>query len=126
MARLRRVLAPLTALWLFCQVATLASVPLVLSSTATDPHEAECTCAHEAAVMCPMHHKPAGRSVPCAMQAANSSGPALSMTLVGVAGCLSEATLGIGPAEPSMRLLRRAVRIVGERPVPPDPPPPRI
>ena len=126
MARLRRVLAPLTAIWLFCQVGTLASVPLALSYSATDPHHEECTCAHEAAVMCPMHHKPADPSVPCAMQAANSSGPALATTLVGVAGLVSEATLGIGPAEPSMRPLRRAVRSVGERPVPPDPPPPRI
>jgi hypothetical protein len=123
MTPLRRVLAPVTAVWLFCQVGTVASVPLALWITAADTHAEECTCGHEAGVMCPMHHKPAGRPAPCAMHAANSSGTAVVTTLVGVAGLISEPTLSIGPADASMRALPGDVRVVGKRPVPPDPPP---
>jgi hypothetical protein len=127
MMRLRRMLAPVTAVWLFCQVGTVASVPLALWLTASAPHEEQCTCGHEAGVMCPMHHKTTGRPAPapCAMQAANSSGTAVVTTLVGVAGLISEPTLSIRPADASMHPLASDVRLVGDRPVPPDPPPPR-
>ena len=93
MTRLRRGLAPITVVWLFCQVGILASAPLGLWITASDPHQQECASGHEAGVMCPMHHKPAGRSAPCALRAANSSGAAVITTFVGVAGLISEPTL---------------------------------
>jgi len=125
MTRLRRALAPVTTVWLFCQVGTLVSVPLALWITASDPHQEECTCGHEAGVMCPMHHKTAGRPAPCAMRAASSSGAAVVTTLVGVAGLISEPTLSIRPADPSRHPLPGDLRVVGDHPVPPDPPPPR-
>jgi hypothetical protein len=126
MTQLRRALAPLTAAWLFCQIGAAASVPLALWISTADLHGEECTCGHGDGVMCPMHHKPSGRSIPCGIHAANSSGTAVVTTLVGAAGLVSEPTLSIRPADPSTHSLPRDVRVVGERPVPPDPPPPRI
>ena|SRR6185436_13009198 len=127
MTRLRSAIAPLAAAWLFCQIGTVvASVPLVFWITAADPHAEECTCGHADGVMCPMHHKPFGRPTPCAMHAANSSGAAVVTTFVGVAGLTPEPTLSIRPADSSLRSLPGDVREAGERPVPPDPPPPRI
>ena len=125
MTHLRRTLAPVTAVWLLCQLGAAASVPMALWITAADPHGEECTCGHDGGVICPMHHKSSGRPVRCAMQATNSSGTAVLTTLVGVAGLISESTLSIRSAEPPIRTVPNDVRIAGERPVPPDPPPPR-
>ncbi len=126
MTHLRRVLAPVTALWLFCQIGTVALVPVALWITAADPHAAECSCGHGPDVMCPMHHKPAGRSARCAMQAANSSGAAVLTTLVGMAGLIDEPMRSIQPATQSQYPRAADVHVAGERPVPPDPPPPRV
>jgi hypothetical protein len=125
MTRLRRALAPVTAIWLFCQVGTLALVPAALWISAADRHAAECTCGHGADAMCPMHHKPTGGSAPCAMQAANSSEAAVLTTLVGMAGLIAEPIRATQPAVPSVGPQAADVQVVGERPVPPDPPPPR-
>jgi hypothetical protein len=126
MTQLRRVLAPLTAVWLFCQIGAVALVPVALWITTADPHAAECTCGHGPGIMCPMHHKPAGESVPCAMKAANNSGAAVLQTLVGATGLVPEPPRSIEPALPSARARTLDVDVVGERPVPPDPPPPRV
>jgi hypothetical protein len=125
MALLRRVLGPFTAVWLFCQVGQVALVPLALWITATDPHGAECTCGEGLGAMCPMHHKRSGGSAPCAMQATDSSGTVVLTTLPGTAGLLAGPTPSIQP--PASTEYRRAtdVHVAGERPVPPDPPPPR-
>jgi hypothetical protein len=125
MAPLRRVLAPVAAIWLCCQVGTMALVPVALWITAADPHATECTCGHGAGAMCPMHHKPTGESAPCAMQAAAGSEAAVFGTAVGMAGLISEPTLTIRPASRSGQFRPPDVQITGERPVPPDPPPPR-
>jgi hypothetical protein len=126
MTGLRRILVPLTAAWLFCQVGTAALVPLALWITAAGPHAEECTCGHGPGATCPMHHKPSGESAPCAMQAADGSGTAVLTALAGTVGLISEPPLSI--QAPSSTQYPRAVgaHIVGERPVPPDPPPPRV
>jgi hypothetical protein len=127
MTHLRRVLAPLAAIWLFSQIGTVALVPVALWITTADPHAAECTCGHGPGGLCPMHHKPAGESAPCAMRAANSSGTAvLNNILVGTAGLVPEPPRSIEPALPSARARTFHVRVVDEHPVPPDPPPPRV
>jgi hypothetical protein len=126
MTPLRRVLAPLTSVWLFCQIGTVALVPVALWITAAAPHVEECTCGHSAGAMCPMHHKPAGESAPCAMRAANSSGAAVLHTLVGTAGLLVEPPRSIEPALFSTYARTLDVHVVAEPPVPPDPPPPRV
>jgi hypothetical protein len=125
MTRLRRGLAPVAAIWLCCQVGTLALAPVALWIAAADPHGIECTCGHGAGAMCPMHHKPANGSAPCAMQAANSSEAAVLSGLVGTAGLVPEPLRSIEPAPRSAYAPPPDVHVVGERPVPPDPPPPR-
>ena len=126
MTHLRRLLVPVTAVWLLCQVGTLALVPVALWITAADPHAAECTCGHGAGAMCPMHHKPAGGSAPCAMQAANGSGTAVLTTLTGTAGLIAQPPHSIQPPTSTPHARAADFHVAGERPVPPDPPPPRV
>jgi hypothetical protein len=125
MTHLRRVLAPVTAIWLCCQVGTVALVPVALWITAADPHGTECTCGHGLGAMCPMHHKPAAGSEECVMRAANSPAAAVLTSLVGVVGLIADPTRSIQPAMPSVYRQRADVDRAGQRPVPPDPPPPR-
>ena len=125
MTRLRRVLAPVTVIWLLCQVGTVALVPVALWITATDPHGTECTCGHGLGAMCPMHHKPSSDAAECAMRATNSPGAAVLTTLVGAVGLVAEPTRSIQPAIPSAYPRAIEAHVAGERPVPPDPPPPR-
>src|SRR5262245_6761713 len=125
MAQLRRLLAPVTAIWLFSQFGTVALVPVAAWITAADPHEEECTCGHGPGAMCPMHHKPARGSAPCAMQAAGGSGAAVLTTLVATDGLVVEPSSSILPAIPFAYPRAGDVHVNGERPVPPDPPPPR-
>ena len=125
MASLRRVLAPVAALWLFCQIGTVALVPVALWH-ASDPHGAECTCGHGLGAMCPMHHKPASPPADCAMQAAEGSGSAVMLTgLINLTGLIPESTAGLAPATVTAHVAFADVDPRGERPVPPDPPPPR-
>jgi hypothetical protein len=126
MSRLRRVLAPLTALWLLCQVGTAVLVPAALRGTPPGTHGTECTCGHGDDMMCPMHHhQPAGRSTPCSMQAVDHSGAAVLTALSGVAGFITAPSRSIEPA-PSVEHRHVAAALpIDHRPVPPDPPPPR-
>ena len=128
MTRLRRALVPLAAMWLSCQIGTVALVPVALWVSAADPHAAECTCGHGADAMCPMHrHKPAGDpNSHCSMQAANETGTAVLTTIVGAAGLIPESTPSLVAPVPSMNVRPADVDVRGERPVPPDPPPPRV
>ena len=128
MTRLRRALVPLTAVWLSCQIGTVAFVPVALWVSAADPHAAECTCGHGADAMCPMHrHKPAGDpNSHCSMQATNETGTAVLTTIVGAAGLIPESTPSLVAPVPSMHVGPTDVDVRGERPVPPDPPPPRV
>jgi hypothetical protein len=124
MSRLRRVLAPVAAIWLCCQVGTVALVPAALWITAADPHAVECTCGHGLGAMCPMHHKPADEAAPCGMKAANA-GAAVLTTLIGTAGLITEPARSVQPPIPSIYPPAADVHLARLRPVPPDPPPPR-
>jgi hypothetical protein len=126
MTPLRRLLVRLTALWLLFQIGTVTSVPVSLWIRAADRQAAECMCGHGVGATCPMHHRPTGGSAPCALQAASSPGTAILTALVGMAGVIAEPTASIRPTIPSSRVRAGDVRVAGERPVPPDPPPPRI
>ena len=125
MTRLRRALGPLTAVWLSCQFGTVALVPAALWISTAAPEE-ECTCGHGAGAMCPMHHKPTGERAPCAMQAAGNIETAVLTAATGVAGFIPVLTLKIRPPDFSVDVRPDGVHVVGERPVPPYPPPPRI
>ena len=125
MSQLRRVLAPVTAIWLSCQVGTLALAPFALWIVAADPHGVECTCGHGAGAMCPMHHRPTGDSDSCAMQAANLPGSAVLTAITGIAGLVPGSTTSIEPATVTKQVPNADVHVEGRRPIPPDPPPPR-
>ena len=129
MTRLRRALGSVAVVWLCCQVGTVAIVPIALWASTADPHQAaECTCGHDAGTMCPMHrHTRAGdTSKQCAMRAANESGAAALTAILGVSG-LTPLTAAALVAPPStMRVTPDETDVRGERPVPPDPPPPRV
>ena len=125
MARFRRLLAPVAALWLMCQIGTVALVPVALWHAA-DAHGAECTCGHGLGAMCPMHHQPASPPQDCAMQAAEGSGTAAVLTgLINVAGLIPETTPGLAADTAAAGVAVANAHLRGERPVPPDPPPPR-
>jgi hypothetical protein len=125
MLRVRRVLAPVAALWLFCQTGTVMLVPVALWITAAHPHADECTCGHGDGARCPMHHKPASPPTDCAMQSAGGFGTFVLASLVGVAGLLPKAPAALAPANATATIAVDDPRVIGERPVPPDPPPPR-
>jgi hypothetical protein len=128
MPRLRRAIVPLTACWLTCQIVTVACVPVAWWVSAADPRAAECTCGHGADAMCSMHrHKPArSPDSHCSMQASNETGTAVLTALVGAVGLIPESISSLVAPAPSMRVSPADVDVRGERPVPPDPPPPRV
>lgn len=125
MTRLRRGLAPVAAIWLCCQVGTMALAPVALWVTAADPHSVECTCGHGDGAMCPMHHKPTNESGTCAMQAANLPGSAVLAAITGITGVVTGSAISIGPASVTTQAPKADVHVDGRRPIPPDPPPPR-
>jgi hypothetical protein len=125
MALLRRLLAPLTAVWLLGHMATAALVPVTLSIVLSDPHGEECTCGHGDGAMCPMHHRPSRLPSDCAMRSGDASQVAILTVFAGDAGLVPESGRSIGPATWSAGVRPVNARLIGERPVPPDPPPPR-
>src|SRR6266852_2464591 len=89
----RRVLGPIAAIWLVCQVATLALVPALLGASL-----AECVCTHGAEATCPMHHKtPTGSPKVCVMQSETTSVPATLNSLFSVAGLVPAPPLAMVP-----------------------------
>ena len=70
MSRLRRFIAPFTAVWLVLQIAGVAaeSVTWAVSGDAI-----ECTCGHGDHAICPMHHHPTLRPGRCAVRAADTA-----------------------------------------------------
>jgi hypothetical protein len=124
MTSLRRVLCPLAMLWLICQAAavTVALPAFRMESMSTD--EVVCTCAHGGDGTCPMHHKKSAGSRLCTMHSADESGTLVLRSLLSVAGLIPTRTAATAPdsmgTQPSM-----AFSAAADRPVPPDPPPPR-
>ena|SRR5437868_4708960 len=126
MAYLRRVLGTLTAIWLCCQVGALAFVPVALRTGTTNTHIAHCSCGHGGDAACPMHHPSRGGSTPCAMRAVDTSGTAVLTSLVGTTGLPTDAPRSIQPPIAAEYSLTADTHVAAERPVPPDPPPPRF
>jgi hypothetical protein len=124
MTRVRRVLGSVAVAWLCCQVATVAFAPIAFWTGGSGGQLEVCTCAHGAVATCPMHHNTAAGSKRCVMRSANGSDMALMTSLLGVVGPIPESTAVID-RRPSGNLAIAAPGINSERPVPPDPPPPR-
>jgi hypothetical protein len=127
MMRLRRALAPIAAIWLSCQLGAVALVPVALWAGAAAERTAGCTCGHGTHAMCPMHHhKPAGSSSStCSMQPVNSGPSAVLTVLVGPPGFIPGSPSSLVVPDLSTRIAHVDAGVRGERPVPPDPPPPR-
>src|SRR5262245_35438860 len=125
MAHLRRVLAPVTAIWLFCQVGTVALVPVTQWIPAVEAHGPECPCGHAPGSIGPMHHKPTAGAARSATPAATTEAAGLTL-LAGTVGLITQPIRSIRPPLSSESLRNADVDRAGERPVPPEPPPPRV
>ena len=123
MTRLRRVLGPIAAAWLFCQVATLTTAPVVFWVISAEDL-LECTCTLGDHAICPMHHKPAPGSKLCQIRSANDRGTAVLSSLFGAVGVVPVPTQVVAPISDDNVLLVE-ITTASLRPAPPDPPPPR-
>jgi hypothetical protein len=126
MSPLRRVLGPIAAAWLLCQMATLGLAPsLLLWVGSAGASLMECTCSHGADATCPMHHhKPASGAKPCVMQSTNGNGAAVLASVLGLLGFLPQETPGLALTSLERTMLAEIPTGI-DRPAPPDPPPPR-
>ena len=101
----------------------LASTPPGASTVAED----DCSCEHSAAVMCPMHRRPASRPIPPGTPRWCGAGDDSVFALLPVLGALTVPEPVQGILEPSsvpLTLSRTAVHPV-RLAHPPDSPPPR-
>lgn len=123
MKRLRRALGPLAAAWLLCHVAT---VTLASSAFWTHAEHAgvECTCAHGPDSTCPMHHKAASGKKTCAMRSADDAATVGVGSVFGPIGLLPTPRLETAVIT-EQSVMSDEHSFAAQRPVPPDPPPPR-
>jgi hypothetical protein len=122
MTRLRRALGPLTAAWIVCQVATLASSPVALWLMSADL--AECTCTTGDHASCPMHHKQEPGSKICLLRSAANPGTMVLASMFSGAGLLpAQAGSVESPGNHSAAVIK--LTTLPSRYRPPDPPPPR-
>jgi hypothetical protein len=124
MMRRSRTLGSIAAAWLFCQVATVTTAPVVFW-IGSGEELLECTCSHGDHAICPMHHKPAPGSKVCPMKSADDSSAAVLTSLLTGVGLLAEPTDLAAPVSIQTVLVTEATRS-SLRPAPPDPPPPRV
>ena len=124
MTSLRRALAPVAAIWLICQAATLTIALPAFWVQSVGAGELACTCAHDVDGACPMHHKTSTGAKLCLMQRADDSGTSVLRSLLGAIGLIPTRTATTAPASLGSEPLL-ASGAVTDRPVPPDPPPPR-
>src|SRR5579864_3733299 len=115
----RRAIGPIAAVWLLCQVVTLAAVPALL-----DASLAECVCTHGADATCPMHHRTAAGSTVCVMQSAATDVPATLNLLFSIAGLVPTPRLNTAPVHPVDAIIFER-SVLRYRSSPPDSPPPR-
>jgi hypothetical protein len=122
MTRLRRALGPLTAAWIVCQVATLASSPVALWLMSADL--AECTCTTGDHASCPMHHKQEPGSKICLLRSAADPGTMVLASIFSGAGLLPTPAVMVASSgnQPAAMI---ALTTRPSRQTPPDPPPPR-
>ena len=123
MTRVRRVAAPIAAIWLIIQTSTLVALPVVFYAGSRHA-PIECTCAHDGNHRdCPMHHaSPVGARV--CFQATDSPGFAVLGSMFGHLGVIPNPldTLDVPPPPLAGH---------GDTPshhrtlAPPAPPPPR-
>jgi hypothetical protein len=124
MIQLRRMLAPLTVLWLSCQILAVGLTYVALhAADGADATDIVCHCQH-ADGLCPMHKSPAGKAR-CAVRAEASGAPSVLTSCLGLLGLVPSIGVSSPPIQaaawsnqPDSRLLECAA--------PPTPPPPRV
>jgi hypothetical protein len=122
----RRALGPIAAVWLFCHVAGIALVPVALWADTATLEGVVCTCGHGLDAACPMHHhKPAAPANRCAMQATHDTGAAVLASMFNMTGVLPHAAPAVHTPVSGPMAAAPDEDSRGDRPVPPDPPPPR-
>jgi hypothetical protein len=125
MRRLRPMLGPLAATWLFCQTATLVLATVAFGFEAVAVRLLECTCAHGADhTDCPMHHPAASHRGQPQLQCTGSADFSFLGVVLGQAGLVPgmPATLLPAPSR-APALVSDARPLVGS--MPPEPLPPR-
>jgi hypothetical protein len=119
----RRMRVVVAAVWIGCRVAALVAAPVAVWIDAVDAASG-CHCTHGADATCPMHHKAAGGTRVCAMQAA---GDWATTTVESMLGLAAPHALHVALDEP--RAVERVSEIgcasISFPAVPPEPPPPR-
>ena len=123
MTHLRRALGPVAAVWLSCQIAAVASEPLVAWLTSAE-QPSDCTCAHGDHAICPMHHKQVPGSKNCLIRSANGNAATVFASLLGGVGLVAATNPLFGPG-PSHTVAVLETTTIPTRSTTPDPPPPR-
>jgi hypothetical protein len=123
--RLRRLLGPLAAVWIACQLCFLVGGPIALVARVAD-EEPECTCTHGDHAMCPMHHRSSGLPQGwCAIGCDEGAEAGVLASVTGAPGILHSTPRVVDP--PSTTTLGEVTSTTAiARPSPPDPPPPRV
>ncbi len=119
------MLAHVAVIWLCAQLGSVALVPATLWITSDHQDAAVCECGHGPHAMCPMHHKPAGPPTNCSIRSGDGSGTAVLTGLLSVIGLSEDSTSALSGAIAPPVAVALDAQPIGERPVPPDPPPPR-
>ena len=122
MTRVRRLLGPIAAAWLSCQLAGVVTTPIVVWMTTRADH-VECTCGHGDHAICPMHHRPAS-GTRCALRSTHNTNAAVLSSLFSSVGVLTATTTTM--VATTIVVAPSFERVASSRgPVGPDPPPPR-
>jgi len=123
MVFVRPLLGRIALSWVLAHVGAILLSPVAVL-LATAEAQPECTCAHGDHAICPMHHAPKPGSRTCIVQASGTGDvAALSSLFAGVAMPVSQASTP--PLEPVTVGHSAGLAATTQRPVPPDPPPPR-
>jgi hypothetical protein len=121
-SRVRRGLVCISIFWLTAQCALLLTPSLILLA-AVHQEATECSCAHGAHAMCPMHHRATPGSKICFIGSVNGDLATLgSLFQVGLVPSVGSVSAPPVVTATSIDL----TSTITLRPVPPDPPPPRV
>jgi hypothetical protein len=124
MMRVRRRLGSIAAVWLMCQLGTLALVPAQLWAGRTDTAASDCACKHGTDATCPMHRTTSTHPRVCLMQGLTTHDSILLNSVLGFFGIVPTAAHVCVPHASGTSTLM-ALATATSRPAPPEPPPPR-
>lgn len=127
MAWMRAQVARVAAVWLALHVCLLVSVPTTLCSMGTvAAASSDCTCPHDGAIICPMHHPKSAlksSSEQCACKSATDPAAALTTALLGPVAVLSPTGSPVAPPDDTAWRVAFAPVPIDSASVPDSPPP---